>query len=51
MGKTKDKIHKIIEKSFERNMRTISWSGMHDEATKKIMKIIKKKIKKNEKNT
>ena len=51
MGKTKDKIHKIIKKSYEINTRTIGWSGMHDSAVKKIMKIIKKKVKKSEKKS
>ena len=40
MGKTKNKIQKIIKKSFEENMRTVGWSGMHDAPTKKIMKIM-----------
>ena len=50
MGKTKNKIQKIIKKSFEENMRTVGWSGMHDAPTKKIMKIIKKKLKKSKNN-
>ena len=48
MMKTKEKVRKIIKESFEANMRIISWDGMHDVVTDKIMKIIKKKVKKSE---
>ena len=39
----KDKIREIISKDFKKNVITIPWNGMHDEAVKKIMKIIEKK--------
>ncbi len=48
MDKTREKVRKIIKESFEANMRIISWHGMHDAATDKIMEIIKKKVKKSE---
>ena len=38
-----DKIRKILKENFERNKTSIPWDGMHDEAVKKIMKIIKEK--------
>ena len=38
-----DKIREIIKENFERNKTSIPWSGMYDEAVKKIMKIIEKK--------
>ena len=37
------KIKEIIRKNYEKNVTSIPWDGMHDEAVKKIMKIIKKK--------
>mgnify|MGYP000716407289 CR=1 FL=1 len=46
MGKTKDKIHDIIKESFEKNSRNINWSGMHNSATNKIMKLIEAKVRK-----
>jgi hypothetical protein len=51
MDKTREKVRKIIKESFEANMKIISWNGMHDTATNKIMEIIKKKVKKSEKKT
>ena len=51
MGKTKDKIRQIIKDSYDTNTRYVGWSGMHDAATNMIMKIIKKKVKKNEKRS
>ena len=48
MDKTREKVRKIIKESFEANMKIISWDGMHDVVTDKIMKIIKKKVKKSE---
>ena len=38
-----DKIREIISKDFKKNVTTLPWDGMHDEAVKKIMKIIEKK--------
>ena len=38
-----NKIREIIRKNFEKNVISIPWDGMHDEAVKKIMKIIEKK--------
>ena len=37
------KIQDIISKDFKKNVTSIPWDGMHDEAVKKIMKIIKEK--------
>ena len=34
------KIKEIISKDFKKNVITIPWDGMHDEAVKKIMKLI-----------
>ena len=48
MKKTRGEIHEIIKKSYEMNVRSIGWSGMHDSATDKIMKIIEEKLKKSE---
>ena len=39
----KDKIKKIIKENYDRNKISVPWDGMHDEAVKKIMKIIKEK--------
>tara|TARA_Y100000593_G_scaffold76138_1_gene140620 strand:+ start:270 stop:395 length:126 start_codon:yes stop_codon:yes gene_type:complete len=39
----KDKIKKIIKDSYNKNRASVPWSGMHDEAVEKIMKIIEKK--------
>ena len=39
----KDKIREIIKENYDRNRNVIPWDGMHDEAVKKIMKIIEKK--------
>ena len=39
----KDKIKKIIKDSYDKNRTSVPWSGMHDEAVKKILKIIKEK--------
>ena len=38
-----DKIRKILKENFERNKTSIPWDGMHDEAVKKIMKLIAEK--------
>jgi len=48
MDKTREKVRKIIKESFEANVKVISWDGMHDVVTDKIMGIIKKKVKKSE---
>ena len=37
------KIKEIISKDFRKNVITIPWDGMHDEAVKKIMKLIAEK--------
>ena len=37
------KIKDIISKDFKKNVITIPWDGMHDEAVKKIMKLIAEK--------
>ena len=37
------KIRKILKENFERNKTSIPWDGMHDEAVKKIMKLIAEK--------
>ena len=37
------KIKEIISKDFKKNVITIPWDGMHDEAVKKIMKLIAEK--------
>ena len=39
----RDVVEEIIRKNFEKNVISIPWDGMHDEAVKKIMKIIEKK--------
>mgnify|MGYP003661484105 CR=1 FL=1 len=39
----KKKIKEIISKDFQKNVTTIPWDGMHDEAVEKIMKIIANK--------
>ncbi len=39
----KDKIKKIIKDSYDKNRASVPWNGMHDEAVKKIMKLIAKK--------
>ena len=51
MKKTRDEIREIIKESYDTNYRTISWNGMHDWATDKIMKILEEKMKINEKKT
>ena len=38
----KDKIREIINENYNRNRTSIPWDGMHEEAVKKIMKIIEK---------
>ena len=38
-----NKIREIIRKNFEKNVVSIPWDGMHDEAVEKIMKIIANK--------
>ena len=38
-----DKIRKIIKENYDRNKTSIPWDGMHDEAVKKIMKLIANK--------
>ena len=48
MKKTRGEIHEIIKKSYETNVRSIGWSGMHDSAVDKIMKILEEKLKKSE---
>jgi len=42
----REKIQKIIKDSYEKNIRLISWEGMHDIAVDKIIKLIKKSEKK-----
>ena len=37
------KIKEIISKDFKKNVITIPWDGMHDQAVKKIMKLIAEK--------
>ena len=37
------KIKEIIRKNYEKNVTSIPWDGMHDEAVEKIMKIIEEK--------
>ena len=37
------KIKEIISEDFKKNVITIPWDGMHDEAVKKIMKLIAEK--------
>ena len=39
----KNKIKEIIRKNYEKNVTSIPWDGMHDEAVKKIMKLIANK--------
>ena len=39
----KKMIKEIISKDFKKNVITIPWDGMHDEAVKKIMKLIANK--------
>ena len=39
----KNKIKKIISKSYDKNKTSVPWDGMHDEAVKKIIKLIAKK--------
>ena len=39
----KKKIKEIIRKNFEKNVVSIPWDGMYDEAVKKIMKLIAEK--------
>ncbi len=39
----KKKIREIIKENYDRNRNAIPWDGMHEEAVKKIMKIIEKK--------
>ena len=39
----KDKIKKIIKDNYDKNKSCVPWNGRHDEAVKKIMKIIEKK--------
>jgi len=38
----REKIKEIIKDSYEKNIRMISWEGMHDIAVDKIIKLIKK---------
>ena len=37
------KIKEIISKDFRKNVITIPWDGMHDEAVKKIIKLFAEK--------
>ena len=39
----KEKIKDIISKDFKKNVTSIPWDGMHDDAVEKIMKIIEEK--------
>jgi len=43
----REKIKEIIKDSYEKNIRLISWDGMHDRAVDKILKLIKKSKKNN----
>ena len=40
-------VKEIIKYSYEKNIRLISWDGMHDRAVDKILKLIKKSKKNN----
>jgi len=40
----REKIKEIIKDSYEKNIRMISWEGMHDIAVDKIIKKVKKRL-------
>jgi hypothetical protein len=37
------KIKEIIKENYDKNKSCVPWDGMHDEAVKKIMKLIAEK--------
>ena len=41
----KKEIHKIISDSYNKNVKSVPWSGMHDIAVNENLNLIKKKKK------